>query len=61
MRWLEMENKRENPEIDHQKAHDMANLTYCYSKAEEAYNAKSKRLSISERTRRKGSLLTRKQ
>lgn len=59
--WLEMEIKNQNPGIEHQKAHDLANQTYCYSKAEEAYNDKSKRLSISERTRRKGSLLPRKQ
>ena len=58
--WLEMEIKRQNPGIEHQKAHDLANQTYCFSEAEEVYNAKSKRLSISERMRRKGSLLPRK-
>ena len=55
--WLEMKIKMDNPGISHQQAHDMANEKFCYSKAEEAHNAKSKRLSISERTRRKGSIL----
>jgi type I restriction enzyme M protein len=51
---------KENPNLSHQEAHDLANLTYCYSRAEEAYNAKSKRVSISERNRRKRSILPRK-
>ena len=58
MRWLEMENKRENPEIDHQKAHEMASKTFNYAEAETEFNnAKNKRISISERIRRKGSIL----
>ena len=43
-----MENKRENPEIDYQKAHEMASKTFNYAEAETAFNnAKNKRISIS--------------
>lgn len=60
--WLEMEIKRDNPTIKHQDAHTLASKTFDYAKAETEFNnVKNKRVSVSERIRRKGSLLSRKQ
>ena len=36
--WLEMEIKRENPNIDHQKAHEIASQYFNYAEAEKEFN-----------------------